>query len=125
MSCLEDLAVVVTFIPIITFLCLAFLFPYLVGQHYPFEQWTEGESLAFIILFPTTWIVSFIACCLWSQVGTTTSTPSATVDQLIELNEIIYPESNYDFPRLKQEVQKLKSLRSEELNLELKKKKVN
>ncbi|RIA86851.1 hypothetical protein C1645_828630 [Glomus cerebriforme] len=41
-------------------------------------------------------------------------------DELIELNEIIYPDSNFNFPRLKAELQKLKS---KELNPQLKRSK--
>jgi hypothetical protein len=73
-----------------------------------------------------TWVVGFIACWIWPKVESLKG-PPPTVNQLVELNEIIYPDSNYDFPRLKQEVQRLKSLRSKELEsqLETKKKTIN
>ena len=73
-----------------------------------------------------TWVVGFIACWIWPKVESLKG-PPPTVNQLVELNEIIYPESNYDFPRLKQEVQRLKSLRLKELEsqLETKKKTIN
>ena len=95
---LKDFATLVCVIPYVTFLCLAFFFPYLVGQHYPFDQWMAGEKLVFIILFPMTWVVGFIACWIWPKVESLKG-PPPTVNQLVELNEIIYPDSNYDFPR--------------------------
>ena len=121
---LKDFATLVCVIPYVTFLCLAFFFPYLVGQHYPFDQQMAGEKLVFIILFPMTWVVGFIACWIWSKVEFLKG-PPPMVNQLVELNEIIYPDSNYiyDFPWLKQEVQRLKSLRLKELESQLETKK--
>ena len=107
------------------FFCLLILIPYLVGQHYPFNQWTNVEQLIFIILFPTGFVFGFIGCYIGPKLGslknsTSTDEGGSVVPQLIELNEIIYPDSNYDFSRLKQKVQKLK-LKELEPQLELNK----
>jgi hypothetical protein len=96
------------------FASVGFLFPYLVGQHYPFKQWTAGEKLAFIILFPLAWFFSFCAC--WLDQVKQDPIPNNISPQLIELNEIIYPDSNFDFSRLKRGVRKLKT---EELETQL------
>src|SRR6266498_4572737 len=90
----------------LSFLCFVFLFPYLVGTHYPFKQWTAGERLAFIIFLSAAVLFGIFTCCFdWeiSYLERSASTVNGVyvAPQLIELNEIIYPNDNFDFPRLK------------------------
>ncbi|RIA86850.1 hypothetical protein C1645_828629 [Glomus cerebriforme] len=89
---------------LLCFLSLAF---YLVGEHYPFEQWTDGEKNAFIVFFTLGALFFWFSLVLLIY----SERKRNWVDKkLIELNEIIYPEgSKFNFPRLKAEVQKLQS----------------
>ena len=96
-------------------LCLSSLFFYLVGKHYPCEQWTTKEDTASFTSFYLT--IIFLPLVFFFKVKINSLNKStSTVDggnvapHLIELHEIIYPDDDYyNFTALKIEVQRLNS----------------
>ena len=92
-------------IPVIIFLSLFSILINDVSVNYPYAVW-EKEIIGVFYTFLTLGVIFFFAT--WYY-GLSYISESSVSPLLIHLNEIIYPNKDFNFPQLKSEIIKLKS----------------